>query len=74
MLDKTVFVTVGTTKFDNLITTVLNHAVLEVVHNLSIVQFLSCIMSIDQYFIALCICQSAYRTIINVAILDSVST
>ncbi|XP_032676314.1 UDP-N-acetylglucosamine transferase subunit ALG13 homolog [Odontomachus brunneus] len=29
MLDKTVFVTVGTTKFDDLITTVLNRAVLE---------------------------------------------
>lgn len=31
MSDKTVFVTVGTTKFDDLITTVLNCAVMEVV-------------------------------------------
>lgn len=31
MSDKTVFVTVGTTKFDNLITTVLSREVLEVV-------------------------------------------
>lgn len=51
MSDKMVFVTVGTTKFDNLITTVLSPTILEVVHVITILFiFISLSVTIDYLF------------------------
>lgn len=62
MSNKTVFVTVGTTKFDDLITTVLNRTVLEVAQNLTIIQFnYSRVMLIDHFAVQ---CISEVHTIL----------
>lgn len=50
MTSKTVFVTVGTTKFDNLIITVLNPIVLEVKHVILLFKFFFFIIMIGYLF------------------------